>query len=59
LDIGILLGAHPILHFSRINVNALGVEVSYAWNTVPEECGKRVEVNDMGYEVLQDISHCR
>jgi hypothetical protein len=35
------------------------VEVSYAWNAVAEECGKRVEVKDMGYEVLQDISHGR
>jgi hypothetical protein len=32
------------------------VEVSYAWNTVAEECGERVEVEDMGYEVLQDMS---
>ena len=37
-------------------ISALGVEVSYAWNTVAEECGERVEVEDMGYEVLQDIS---
>jgi hypothetical protein len=33
------------------------VKVSYAWNTVAEECGKRVEVKDIGYEILQDISH--
>jgi hypothetical protein len=35
------------------------MEVSYAWNTVAEESRKRVEVKDMAYEVIQDISHGR